>query len=434
MRVAVLVLSGFLASSLLSDLALGRDDPLEVLCIVPSGTYYYNQIHFRDEPLVDPTFIPASEWQGFTDVMFSSDQVRRHIRKYFPRSYDELVEEYEFIMFRPGGGHITCSYLSPGQWEMMREAVEKGGLGGLAPGSVLGALAQFAEQWARCSFSDAFPNDADGVIAASSGRISLRSVFRERTVINEDLTLPPVFTPYKDLLSPQQGSNPLMISRPGSQTYVWAVTENRYPGYHCFGPGTYPFVLGWRYGEGYTWSLAGCCRYGIFLKQGVYTDGPYVYGRDALYGMLYYSTGRESPEDVVMVHNLRESFGEYAEAMAFIYAMIDFVEKYEVNTNHLFLRADALRDKWREGRRLYFAQEWEDSRTILEQLVRDVRVFTKETLRFKDEALLLVYVMEWLAVTGTFLFSGFVLWSLMVRRRLYREVEQIRLKSVDALE
>jgi hypothetical protein len=40
----------------------------------------------------------------------------------------------------------------------------------------------------------------------------------------------------------------------------------------------------------------------------------------------------------------------------------------------------------------------------------------------KDRALLWVYLIEWLAVTGTCLAAGFVLWTLMVRRRLYKEI------------
>jgi hypothetical protein len=37
---------------------------------------------------------------------------------------------------------------------------------------------------------------------------------------------------------------------------------------------------------------------------------------------------------------------------------------------------------------------------------------------------------EWLATVDILSISGFVLWTLMVRRRLYREVEISRVKSV----
>ena len=47
--------------------------------------------------------------------------------------------------------------------------------------------------------------------------------------------------------------------------------------------------------------------------------------------------------------------------------------------------------------------------------------------RIKERTLLWVYVVEWLSVTGVSLFSGLIVWTLMVRRRLYREVGETRL-------
>jgi hypothetical protein len=44
----------------------------------------------------------------------------------------------------------------------------------------------------------------------------------------------------------------------------------------------------------------------------------------------------------------------------------------------------------------------------------------------KDSALFQVYLIEWLAVTGISLLSGSLLYSLMVRRRAYREIRSTR--------
>ena len=51
-------------------------------------------------------------------------------------------------------------------------------------------------------------------------------------------------------------------------------------------------------------------------------------------------------------------------------------------------------------------------------------------LRAKQTALFWVYVIEWLVVTATLLVCATVLWALMVRRRLYREVSATRIKSL----
>jgi len=41
-------------------------------------------------------------------------------------------------------------------------------------------------------------------------------------------------------------------------------------------------------------------------------------------------------------------------------------------------------------------------------------------------AMIWVYVVDWLAITGTSMVCVFLLWSLMVRRRMYREVGTTR--------
>ena len=45
----------------------------------------------------------------------------------------------------------------------------------------------------------------------------------------------------------------------------------------------------------------------------------------------------------------------------------------------------------------------------------------------KDRALMWIYIIEWFTVTATLFISGFLLWTLMVRRRLYGEVGVTRL-------
>jgi len=50
-------------------------------------------------------------------------------------------------------------------------------------------------------------------------------------------------------------------------------------------------------------------------------------------------------------------------------------------------------------------------------------------LRLKDRALFWIYVIEWLSVSATFLVAGFAVWTLMVRRRLHREIAMTRLRG-----
>jgi hypothetical protein len=54
---------------------------------------------------------------------------------------------------------------------------------------------------------------------------------------------------------------------------------------------------------------------------------------------------------------------------------------------------------------------------------------SQRALKLKDRALAWVYLVEYLSVTGTAMASGFILWTLMVRRRAFTEVGTTRLPS-----
>ena len=44
----------------------------------------------------------------------------------------------------------------------------------------------------------------------------------------------------------------------------------------------------------------------------------------------------------------------------------------------------------------------------------------------KDRTLIWVYIVEWLSVLDVSLIAGSVLWALMMRRKLYKEIETTR--------
>ena len=48
-------------------------------------------------------------------------------------------------------------------------------------------------------------------------------------------------------------------------------------------------------------------------------------------------------------------------------------------------------------------------------------------MKAKDKALLWIFIVEWAVVSATSMVAGSILWTLLVRRRLYKEVGQTRL-------
>ncbi len=53
-------------------------------------------------------------------------------------------------------------------------------------------------------------------------------------------------------------------------------------------------------------------------------------------------------------------------------------------------------------------------------------ILSIEVTRPKERAMMWIYVIEWLVVTGTLMVCGAPLWAVMVRRRLCREVAVTR--------
>ena len=67
-------------------------------------------------------------------------------------------------------------------------------------------------------------------------------------------------------------------------------------------------------------------------------------------------------------------------------------------------------------------QEYEAALGGIEEAISEMKEIALDSSELKRKALIWVYITEYLAVSGTCMATGFLLWTLMVKRRLYREV------------
>jgi len=51
---------------------------------------------------------------------------------------------------------------------------------------------------------------------------------------------------------------------------------------------------------------------------------------------------------------------------------------------------------------------------------------SKKAVKIEERALFSIYLIEWFTVTGTAMLSAFILYTLMMKRRYYREVKITR--------
>ena len=145
--------------------------------------------------------------------------------------------------------------------------------------------------------------------------------------------------------------------------------------------------------------------------------------------MIMYSCDRRLPDDVVLVHNLRASFSRYGEIKNFIVSLIEFVDKFGAKTSPLESKLGEMDGSWRRARNLYLEQDYAASDQEISRLLESLEGLRDDALRLKDRALLWIYIIEWLSISGTLLVSGSVVWTLMVRRRLYRRAGTTRLTA-----
>jgi hypothetical protein len=75
-----------------------------------------------------------------------------------------------------------------------------------------------------------------------------------------------------------------------------------------------------------------------------------------------------------------------------------------------------------EAEELYIDQRYEESAAVLQMATVRFEEINEAAVKLKDQALLWIYIIEWSAVSATSLVTGVILWALMVRRKLYREV------------
>ena len=76
---------------------------------------------------------------------------------------------------------------------------------------------------------------------------------------------------------------------------------------------------------------------------------------------------------------------------------------------------------------LYMNHEYEGASNKINEIDERITELHEETIRLKDRALFWIYMVEWAVTTGSGLLAGFVLWTLMVKRRLYRDVGATRM-------
>ncbi len=182
-----------------------------------------------------------------------------------------------------------------------------------------------------------------------------------------------------------------------------------------------PILIYWDYGKGrslaFIWDWGGNGLVGFYRWE---------YWKDVLARMVYFPARATIPADVSITHALRLQISQYSFQKRMVFSLIEFADTFGANTNTLNQKladTDELRTKVDT---LWITEEFNECMPAMEEAMTSLAQVMADAVTAKDRALLWVYIIEWLTVAGTSIVVGVVVWSLMVRRRLYREVGATR--------
>ena len=155
----------------------------------------------------------------------------------------------------------------------------------------------------------------------------------------------------------------------------------------------------------------------------------WTYYPDFVLNMIMFTAGKKLPDDVDIVYMIRRRIRDFADIRSTLDSMIDIVDKFGGNFAAVEKAARECDEAKNEANDLYFQGEYEMALDSYDSLIGLVNMRVEEARVIARQALFYVYLIEWAAVTGTFMICGVALYTLMIRRKMYAEVSTTRLQK-----
>jgi len=349
------------------------------------------------EPFISVT--PA--WPVGESLTMDDAMVKKAFRQYIPRTYAFLAENDAIVIDNPEVTIFEDQHL---MW--FKRAVIEGGSGLVMIGGNAGFGGRPSPPWGPTVVQDILP-----VLCVTGGWLEPGRV--------------EILKPQQELLStlPLDRRWPWMGVAGGNEVKMKNGAEllAQYRGLTA--SWTNPYWATWDTGQGRCFAMT--CDWSplggvLFMKWPYYAD--------FAVNLMMYLSQNPIPRDLALLHQLRSLYVSYRSNKAYLYSVMDFAERVGANmapANRIVLEADR---KQADSVKRYVDYEFEDSLRLLESSLVDLRRASAKAFELKDEAMLWIFLIEWFVITATFALAGSLLWTIMVRRRLYREVVTTRLR------
>ncbi len=383
--------------------------PVQILFISRAGLWHNLM---AQDPAISTFWIPVPGHSHIELLGQDPGVLHRIMRVYMPRRVEDLLEEYNMIILH------ECPYASTAyeslwfkdSWVMMFvEAIRDHGVslemwGGDA--SWGGGAEGFYTSWEDTMLGPLLP--AEGLGGYNHGTAT------PQRVVFEDATSPLARLPWGEC-PPVELNNAVKLKE-GAHAIANVVYEGA----------EWPYIFDWEYEKGF---VVGETQVVHSLNTLNLMISYWEYFPDFVTYLAYYGARRKIPEDIVQVKRIRSQIERHYAERSMIISVLDFAEKFGADVSGAYADIDDVDEAHERAEELYLEEDYEGTDGALESIQEMWRMLGEKAIRLKDRALLWVYVIEYLAVAGVSLISGLVLWSLMVRRRLYREISFTKLQA-----
>ncbi|MBU7004214.1 MAG: hypothetical protein HXS50_01510 [Theionarchaea archaeon] len=349
----------------------------------------------------DPLFTYSAEPIG---SMHTLEEKRRQDRLYFPRTRRDLVEGYDMmVMVDARMGHFTTERLADLDYAF-RDA-------GMAAFTTFGL--SWDSDWVPTTLYDLVP-----ISAYENYRHSLYTVSFHRN-------RPPVFTPFVELgMEKIVGeSYHTLVARQGAT--IWAEMV----------PIGLPFLVSWGPAgsdPGEFWVTSGAFDrrwWGAGGDSGWSGEGavnPYVI--DLITNLILYSVDRPLIADIQTRKEARHLISGIQSQKRLVYDLMEWADRFGADVNSIFKRLVDLETRAEEGISQYLDRDYAAAIGTMQVISRNVAEIGQDAVQLKNQVMFWVFVTEWLIVASTASITGVIIWTLMVRRRLYRDTGRTRLR------
>ena len=382
----ILLLAVFMLVLSTPDVILARNQKISGLVIGHSMYVWYTpfRILFLRDPLFEHSLYPLPP-----DL--NDDDKRKLDRVYYPRTRDLLVEGYDLMVFHDA----RIEHFIPRQIHDLDHAFREEGMVAMS-----GLCLAWDTAWVPTILSDLVPVSEHEGFRFTGYTVDL---VRERD---------PVLLPFASLGVEKVVGTQLSIMTVRQGAVVWGYAR----------PQGFPWLVSWRPGgtkAGMQWVVA-------HIFDGWWSEENNDYALDVATNMIFYSLGEPLISDIQARREARRLFTIYQGQKSLVLSMMEWADRLGANTVPLSDRIKDIELEMEDSLESYFEQDYAATISFLQSLSPRVSEISNEAIRLKNEAMFWIYISEWLIVTSAGIISGFVLWSLMIRRRLFREVEATR--------